>query len=170
MKTPMRAYMSALFLVCFGFSWGQTEVGTSTHKTVATASFSFSDNEAAQKYVPNASVTISTSGRPVFVAIVPQVPNSAPDWQPYSISLIGESKAHPFSSYAITILRDSKFAVVTGPGYIDLSDNDPGTLELPYSINAIDSPKPGPHVYAVRVSGTQGKIEIKGARLVAYEM
>ena len=51
-----------------------------------------------------------------------------------------------------------------------MSHNDPATMEFPLSINCIDSPDAGQHVYTIRVQVAQGDVEIRGARLVAYEL
>jgi hypothetical protein len=133
--------------------------------------FSFSaDHMEINKTIPNVSLSITTSGRPVFVAIVPQTPGRGPDFQPYAISLGGISQKQPFSNWTITIIRDSTFAVTSGISNSMISHSDPSSVELPLSINAFDSPEAGNHVYTIRVSGAQGEIEIKGAQLVAYEL
>jgi hypothetical protein len=59
--------------------------------------------------------------------------------------------------------------VATGNS-IAMSHNDPATMELPLSINCIDSPEAGQHVYTIRVQVVQGEVAIKGARLIAYEL
>jgi len=171
-KAIVNNCLSVIVVACISTVLGKSEVASSTRKTIVASPFSFSDDQAdnRERDIPNVSVKITTSGRPVFVAIVPQSRPLSSDWEPYSISSIGGSKARPFSNWLITILRDSDFAVVASPGNLTMSSNDPGTLELPFSINAIDTPPPGTHTYTVRVSVNLGKVEIKGARLVAYEM
>jgi hypothetical protein len=120
--------------------------------------------------VPNASVRISTTGRPVFVALIPEGSNKSPSFEPYSISASGLTKARPASNWTIAIIRDSNVDVVAITDSISMSHNDPGAIELPLSINCIDSPPAGQHVYTIRVQVVWGQVEIKGARLVAYEL
>jgi hypothetical protein len=156
-----------------GFGMEGRGVGAQPRHVVSSVAVRFSGNENNLNRpvdVPNVSLTISTTGRPVFVALVPESSNKNPNSEPYSIVTEGTTKAHPFANWTITIIRDSTFAVVATGDSMAMSHNDPATMELPLSINCIDSPEPGQHVYTVRVQVVQGDFAIKGARLVAYEL
>jgi hypothetical protein len=174
MKKVITAYISTLSVICFVIASGKSQTEHSAHKTVAASSFTFSGNGVSQATIPNVSVSLSTSGRPIFLGIVPQVPDSSPDWQPYSINLIGDSN-FGMAGGTIAIVRDSSVVVASFSNGLTAYTRysrpaSLGSLELPPSMDAIDSAPPGTHVYTVEVSGLQGRCEIRGARLVAYEM
>jgi hypothetical protein len=176
MKSLIKA--GVLVLLCMGLAVGvcQKVIQIPKRKSVAAAPLSFCDSRpidrSATQLIPNVSIDIFTSGKPVFVAIVPEVPGPSQNAQPYSISFNGNSRVDPGSRWGITIIRDSNYAVGEWNNGCDLSaDNHlgPCNVEVPVSMSALDSPQPGRHIYTVRITG-YGKITIQGARLVVYEM
>jgi hypothetical protein len=132
--------------------------------------FAGDENTASQPVVvPTASLSITTTGHPVFIALVPDNAKGKQPPVPYTTVSAGISKAHPFSNWTITILRDSNFAVVAATSGAASSHNEPATMEIPISLDSLDSPAAGQHVYTIRVQATQGAFAMKGARLIAYE-
>ena len=145
-----------------GFDRQSRDARAQRRHVVSSVAVKFSGNENNLNRpvdVPNVSLSISTTGRPVFIALVPESSNKSPNFEPYSIITAGTTRAHPFANWTITIIRDSSFAVVATGDFMAMSHNDPATMELPLSINCIDSPDAGQHVYTIRVQVAQGDVE-----------
>ncbi|MGB7602728.1 MAG: hypothetical protein WBM24_20665 [Candidatus Sulfotelmatobacter sp.] len=114
---------------------------------------------------------IITSGKPVFVGIIPETQSSGKLPEPYTIGLSGPSK---YSYWQVMLVRDSNFELATiTTTYMlkpSIRSNSALSMEIPFSINTIDIPEQGSHTYTIRLLGVNGKLEIKGARLVAYQL
>jgi|HubBroStandDraft_1064217.scaffolds.fasta_scaffold69087_2 hypothetical protein len=113
------------------------------------------------------SITIATSGRPVLVAILPENTSNV-NADPFAIVLTAKN----ISSWMITILREDGFQVASFFQQSSRFKAPDVYLEIPFSLNAIDTPGPGSHTYTVRMQSqsVEGRCQIKGARLVAYEL
>ena len=111
------------------------------------------------------SITIATSGRPVLVAILPEN-TSKVNADPFAIVLTAKNT----STWTITILREDDFQVASFRENSTRFKAPDVYLEMPFSLNAIDTPSPGSHTYTVRMQGGDGRCQIKGARLVVYEL
>jgi hypothetical protein len=131
-------------------------------------SFSFDSNitpvaKNTLNELKDVSVTIATSGRPVLVGIFPDN-NPQNTKEPFAIVLTSSN----LSNWTITILREDGYQVASfsmqGVKAPDLY------LEIPFSLNGIDAPAPGLHTYTIRMQSPIGRCQVKGARLVAYEL
>lgn len=134
------------------------------------ASFSFDSAKLPNQDLPielkSSSVTISTTGRPVFVGVIPEGGASQKVPEPYTIAISGKF----VSSWWIAILRDSNFEVAGFAAGAGLKKETGFLVEIPFSLIAIDTPDAGTHTYVVRVARPYKDCEIRGARLVAFEL
>jgi len=118
---------------------------------------------AANVDVPNLTVTLATTGRPVFVGLIPDGTNF------FLSSLgVGSSGSQPTASFGFTrdgILISSFGVAMSAPSAgVDL-------YAPPGSASYVDTPIAGTHTYTFRVVNTSGDwaIDVSYVRLVAYE-
>jgi hypothetical protein len=74
-----------------------------------------------------------------------------------------------FGDWKLMLIRDSNIEVATFSYNLSMMRLSPLSMELPLSVNTFDFPEAGSHVYSVRARLVTGSVQIKGARLVAYE-
>ena len=101
--------------------------------------------------------TIDSKGHPVFVGLVADTtaPNGVPEPPPF-LDRNSAQRRIKFSNWQISIVRDSKFTVMS---FVEITvipvrpRNTPTFMEAPYSTVAIDVPESGQHTYTVSISG-----------------
>jgi hypothetical protein len=152
---------------------GGSRPAARNNSRVESTPFTFSGIAPSQWIeVPNVSVKIITSGKPVFVGIIPENQSSGKLPEPFTVGL--SAPQGQFSLWQVMLVRDSNFELATvtatyllNPG---LKSRSALSMEIPFSINTIDIPEQGSHTYTIRLHGDVGKLDIKGARLVAYQL
>ncbi len=168
------ALVSSLLIGSVG--WSGELVSSVRAQEIHSASFSYSTNTDVRQReisedISGAQVTIVTSGKPVFVGIIAGTQSHADrPVEPFTIATI--TAADNYSHFQITLIRDSTLGIA-GDHITSLGTGAPpprsSSMEIPYEIYSIDLPPAGTHVYTVNVRGG-GSLEIRGARLVAYEL
>jgi hypothetical protein len=122
-------------------------------------------------------LSVSGSGHPVFIGIVP-VAQSAKDQSldPYSVVLASQTSVGKGSFTSarlrIIVVRDSEQITMSFDTLGFIPTGSPlyeMATEIPYGLTTVDLPGAGEHKYQVKVKAS-GPIEIKGARLIAYEL
>lgn len=140
------------------------------NKVESSLSEDFNTTSPTYVDVTNLSVTITTSGRPVFIGIN-ATDNSPGEGSTYSIFILSSTNTAIVSA---TILRDS-----TNIGYFPLTWGGPtafssGTpIKIPAtSISIIDTPSAGTYTYKVQLlsSSTDYRAIIENVKLFAYEL
>jgi hypothetical protein len=125
------------------------------------SSGSFATSAGAFVDVTNLTVTITTTGRPVYVAL-----QSAAGVGSSVIGATSVSGTGPYASFRI--LRDA-----TTIAWHDVKADDSGTsgnIFVPASIVAIDAPGAGTYTYKVQAMNVSDSAHVEYAKLVAYEL
>lgn len=117
------------------------------------------------------SVEITTSGKPVFVGVVPEVEDTTKDIDGFTVRLSAVAP-YPAPSWQIWIIRDSLFRVEAFQPVVGVQYPFAGVdAEIPFNLFSIDTPPAGKHTYQIRIKGNSpGSLEIKQARIVVYEL
>lgn len=119
----------------------------------------FSTNSTAWVDIPNLSVSITTSGKPVFIKIMPKNDSS-----PHSSAFASPSST--MSACQIQILRNNtKIAMV-----VQVSSSASSAQCVPY-FETIDQPGAGTFTYKAQLKNTLAGLSwVKYCILVAYEL
>lgn len=134
---------------------------------VSSSSGSFSTSASTFTDVTNLSVTLTTTGRPVFVTA-------------YSVDTAGGASAGVIKCNTSLNNPVSCFAAITVDGSVASSNNfnlntdgNGAGMTLSYPCSAIsyfDLPSAGSHTYKMQVKGTSTSVTVINCKLVGYEL
>jgi hypothetical protein len=135
---------------------------------LSSSSSTFSSTSASETSVTNLSVSITTTGRPVFVGLIPDGSTSNSMLQVSATAAGGGGVIGSFYVY-----RDSTLVGVTSARAFQ--GTNPMTVDVPVgSLWSIDAPSSGTYTYAVKakLSTTSGNpsLSVQYAKLIAYEL
>lgn len=142
---------------------------------VAIGGIAFSQSSGYQEIgsiqvVAPLSVTITTSGRPVFVGLVSD--GLGPSGNGYNGYVGVTAAAHGNTGFATyTILRDSiPLCTYTCSGSFP-GDVNPGVSVPASAVSTVDgAPSAGTHTYSFSAEGKKGAAIMSGVRIIAYEL
>lgn len=134
---------------------------------LSSGSGSFSTSSGAYTAVTNMSVTLTTTGRPVFIGMIPDGA-----FTQSGVSITQTSASSFTATGSQEFLRG---ATVTGVHQVNSSlnaSNTGGGYGLPCSsLSTIDFPAAGTYTYSAKVALTSGSsFSVSNCKLVAYEL
>ncbi len=138
---------------------------------ISSSSGAFSTSSTTFQSVTNLSVTITTSGRPVWIGLVWDGSEAAPFVSCQQNSAAAGASPITYARFrrgtTVISLSQMQLFVINGP--------TTSTPQVSYPLSSfwhLDTPSAGTYTYTMQVAGSSGgeSIQVRGAKLVAYEI
>ena len=128
------------------------------------SSTTFSTSSSTMVDVTNLTVTITTTGRPVFIGLINDQSNTG-------TSFISSTSASNIKNVTIAIVKDGS-ELIRQPYEIQASAATISSISYPVSsFSHIDVPTAGSHTYKIQMlSSNSDTVQIVRAKLIAYEL